>query len=447
MNVEKKFLQCIKDFNLISENDKILVAYSTGADSSALAFLLTKLKEYLKIGKIALAYLNHSIRKESDEEEIFAKQFAEKLGVEVFTKKVNIPYLSKKEKKSIEQKAREERYRFFTEILQEEGFNKIATGHHLSDLAETMVLWFIQGNKKGMIGFKPKEGSIIRPLYYLKKKEIFEYVKENRIPYREDITNKSVDYLRNKVRIEIIPELKKINNSLENSLMVLSNLAFVDEEFFSLQIEKFNFEEKTLNLSGIPDAIYYRVLDKWIYHQINCKISYNQIWQLIKNRKKRKYKLKICKNYYLIKENEIYILKIERKKEKVNYYYEIKAGDEVLVKEANTKIKSYITDIKNLSDIKNEKKIVCFDIGKIDKDTKFIIRNRKKGDRFKPFGSSEKKLKDVMIDLKIPADMRDSIPLVVFQDKILWVAGYKRSAYFPINEKSKNVICFEIKEV
>ncbi|EDP73556.1 cell cycle protein MesJ, partial [Hydrogenivirga sp. 128-5-R1-1] len=80
MNVEKKFLQCIKDFNLISENDKILVAYSTGADSSALAFLLTKLKEYLKIGKIALAYLNHSIRKESDEEEIFAKQFAEKLG-------------------------------------------------------------------------------------------------------------------------------------------------------------------------------------------------------------------------------------------------------------------------------------------------------------------------------------------------------------------------------
>ncbi len=447
MNVEKKFLQCIKDFNLISKNDKILIAYSTGADSSALAFLLAKLKDYLKIKKIALAYLNHSIRKESDEEEIFAKQFAEKLGVEVFTKKVNIPYLSKKEKKSIEQKAREERYKFFTEILQEKGFNKIATGHHLSDLAETMVLWFIQGNKKGMMGFKPKEGNIIRPLYYLKKEEIFEYVKKNNIPYREDVTNKSIDYLRNKVRIEVIPKLKEINESLESSLMVLSNLAFVDEDFFSSQIEKFKLEEKILNLSGVSDAIYYRILDKWIYYQINCKISYNQMWQLIKNRKKKKYKLKICKNYYLIKENETYILKKEEKKEKINYSYEIKAGGEILIKESNVKIKSYITDIENLPNIKDEKKVACFDIGKIDKNTKFIIRNRMKGDRFKPFGSSEKKLKDVMIDLKIPVDMRDNIPLVVFQDKILWVAGYKRSAYFPINENSKKVICFEIKEV
>ncbi len=95
--------------------------------------------------------------------------------------------------------------------------------------------------------------------------------------------------------------------------------------------------------------------------------------------------------------------------------------------------------------IKNEKKIACFEIN--EDNLEFIVRSRKKGDKFKPFGSSMKKLKDIMIDLKIPADMRDNIPLVVFQDKILWIAGYKRSDFYPVNEHSKNVVCFKLKEV
>jgi len=221
MNVEKKFLKAIKDFNLISPDDKLIIAYSTGIDSSVLTYLFLKFKNYLKINKLALAYLNHKIRPESDVEEKFAISFAKSLNLEIYTKEVDVKKVANKLKKSVEQVGREERYKFFTQILQEKEFNKIATGHHLSDLAETMTLWFIQGNKNGLKGFKPQEGNIIRPLYLIKKEEIYKYAEEKDIKFNEDYTNYSMDYMRNKVRHEIIPKIKEINPSFEKSMLVM----------------------------------------------------------------------------------------------------------------------------------------------------------------------------------------------------------------------------------
>ena len=105
-------------------------------------------------------------------------------------------------------------------------------------------------------------------------------------------------------------------------------------------------------------------------------------------------------------------------------------------------IESFLIDAKNF---KKEEDVECFDI---PQDSTLEIRTRKKGDRFLPFGkNSEKKLKDVLIDLKIPKYMRDSIPLLVYNNKILWIIGYKRSGYFPVSENAKKVICFRYKEV
>ncbi len=447
MNVEKKFLQAIRDFNLISPKDKILIAYSAGVDSSVLTYLLNKFKNYLNIDRLAIAYLNHGIRKEANEEESFIEQVAQKFGIEFFIKKVNVPELARSENKSIEEKGREERYKFFTEILQRKDFNKLATGHHLSDLVETVILWFIQGNKKGLQGFKPKENFIIRPLYYLKKDEIKKYAMEKNIEFKEDMTNYSTEYMRNKVRLEVIPLLKKVNPSIEDSLFVMSQLISVDEEYFSQRVKEIELEKNQIDITDIEKPVLYRFLDLWVLNKTKCKVSYRQIYNILKNLDKANYRLQICKDFYLVKKNNIIQIEKITHENNISYEYYLKPGQEVFIKEANLKIKAFITDKENLPDIKNEKNVVCFDIPDLNENTLFIVRNRKEGDRFKPFGSSEKKLKDVFINLKVPKNMRKNIPLVIFRDKILWLAGYKRSAYFPIKENSKQIICFEIKEV
>ncbi len=453
--VEKKFLKAVKEFQLIQPQDKILIAFSGGIDSTVLTYLLIKLRKYLQIDKLALAHLNHKLRgQDSDLDEKFALEFGKKHNIPVFTKSVDIKILAKERKKSIEEVAREERYKFFKEILKKENLNKIATGHHLSDLVETMFLWFIQGNKKGIKGFKPKDNNIIRPLYLIKKEEIESYAKERNIPYRVDITNFQTDFLRNKVRHLIIPEAKKINPSIETSFFYMSYFLNLDEDFFKEELKRLsqNFQKDEIKLKwflDLPEAIQYRFLQEWVYRKTGIFLSYKQLYDLIKIIKKEDgtKEYSISGKYLLTKSYQSIKIKGYNRKPKKSYLYTLKPGDEVVLKEVGLKIKAFYADEKILREnIFNDKNFVCFSID--EENPIFEIRPRMKGDRFIPFGrSSEKKLKDIMIDLKIPKDMRDTIPLLTHRNKILWIVGYKRSNLFPIDKTSKKIICFKTEEV
>ncbi|ACO04445.1 MAG TPA: tRNA(Ile)-lysidine synthetase [Persephonella sp.] len=451
--VEKKFLEAVKKYSLISEGDRILVAFSGGIDSTVLTYLLIKFRDHLKISDIYLAHLNHSLRKESDEDQRFCEDFAKKYGLEIFTKKVDIKSLAEKEKKSIEQKAREERYSFFRKVMEERSINRLATGHHLSDLVETMIMWFIQGNRKGIKGFRPKERDIIRPLYLINKDQIENYAREKGIEYRIDITNFETDFLRNRIRHNIIPHIKGINPSLEGSLLTLSYFLSLDDQYLEEESEKIS--QKFLNgkieleeLLVYDKALVYRAIQNWIYRKTGVYPSYRQIMDIMEiiEKKEGTKSIRLSPEYNLIRRySTLYIEKVKEKTEP--YQYRIKPGEKIFVKEANLYIKSYIETDYTLDKLKDERKKVCFQIESME-DAEFVVRNRRKGDRFIPFGrKKEKKLKDVMIDLKIPSDMRENIPLVVYGNKILWIAGYKRSAYFPVTEKGKKLICFELEEV
>lgn len=449
--IEKKFLKAIKDFGLISKNDRILVAFSGGVDSAVLVELLLKLKERLKISDISLAHLNHSLRgKESDEDEKFCINFAQERGLVIYTKKVDVKKLAKENKMSVEEAARSVRYSFLKKILKEKNYTKLATGHHLSDLVETMILWFIQGNRKGIKGFKPREDIIIRPMYYIKKDEISGYAERNQIPYRVDLTNFKTDILRNRIRHNIIPQLRSINPSLEKSMLTESLLLQMDDDYLNAESKRFSqlFLTEKIKLSeikNIPQALLYRLFTEWIYRITGIYPSYTKILNIlyILNKKGEK-KLNLGKGYILIKSYDYLFIQAQGKKKEI--FYKIKVGDQIFIKEAGIVLKSYLTDKVDKRRLKDEKNFVCFDIR--EEKPEFIIRSRKEGDRFLPFGrKTEKKLKDLFIEMKIPRHMRDTIPLLEFRNKILWVIGYKRSGHYPIDEKTEKMICFEIKEV
>jgi len=451
--IEKKFLKAIKDFHLINKNDNILVGFSGGVDSVVLTTLLLKFKDTLGISKLAIAHLNHSLRaKESHRDEEFSQSFAKQNKIPLFTKKIDIKKVAKKEGLSVEEAGRKERYAFLKEIASREGFNKIATGHHLSDLVETMLLWFIQGSRKGIKGFKSKENSIIRPLYYITKPQIEQYANKNKIPYIVDTSNLSTDIPRNLIRHEVIPILKKINPSLENSMLMEALILQMDEDFLEEEADRFSqkFPKNFIKLSEIedlPDALKYRVLADWIYRNTGIYPSYRKIMMALNllNKEGEK-RLKIGNGYVVIKSYDIIFINKEEKKE--DFKYKIKPGEEIYLKELGIILKCYTADKNKIGreKLKQEKKIACFDIS--EEEPEFMVRNRKKGDRFLPFGhKSEKKLKDIFIQLKIPKYMRDTIPLIEFRNKILWITGHKRSGYFPITDKTEKMICFEIKEV
>jgi len=448
--IEKKFLQTVREYDLIQPKDKILVAFSGGVDSVVLTYLLDKFKNYLKISDIYLAHLNHKLRGLEAEENVkFVKDFAKKYNLKLFLKEVDIKKLAKEKKQSIEQVGREERYKFFREIIDKYNLDKLATAHHLSDLAETLTLWFIQGNKRGLKGFYPKDNNIIRPLYLLKKEDIEAYAKEKGLEYHLDKTNFDTKYLRNKVRHKILPLMREINPSVENSLKVLSDFLKFDEEFFNDYIKSIGnkyIDGNKLKLEVVKEkpAIQYRIIQNWL-NKLGINPSYIQLEEILKLLKKEGYREYFLRDdAILIKDYKFLYLK-NKKDRKSEFLYRIKPNDEVYIKESKIKIKAYFIDKLDLDKVKKDKNIECFEID--EPNPEFILRSRRAGDRIKLFGGGEKKLKDLFIDLKIPKNMRDLIAVLEYNNNILWIVGYRRSALYPVKNFSKRVICFEIKEV
>lgn len=449
MNLEKKFLYTVRKFNLISKGDKVLIAFSGGPDSVLLASLLIKFKNYLGIEEVGLAHLNHLLRPDAGQDEEFSISFADKNSLRIFTKRVDVKALAKSGKRSVEDVGREERYRFLRETASREGFNKIATAHHLSDLAETMTLWFLQGSKKGLKGFKPLSGDIIRPLYYLTKEEIVEYCKKNNLNFVVDLSNLSEKYLRNRIRLKVIPVLKEVNTSLEASLERMSYFINLDEEYFDRRLEELSsgldgdFLPKS-KLEGLDDAIVYRLFQRWL--DINgVVISYQQLRSLLEffHSPDGKISLGLGKGKRLIFTGEGF--KLVEHLESRGFKYKLKVGERLYIKEADVWIESFRSKAVEIESLKKDENVECFDL----EGEEFTVRSKEEGDKMVPFGhKSERKIKDIFIDMKIPKYKRNSIPLVVFGDKILWVCGYKRSALYPLTDGSKDVVCFRLlKEV
>lgn len=452
---KKNILKTINKYNLIEENDKIVVGVSGGADSICLLHFLNKMKSELKI-EIFAVHINHCMRGEEAEEDTrFVQKFCQNLNINLDIFYYNIEEEAKKLNMSFEEAGRYFRYKSFNETLKKYKANKIAVAHNKNDNVETFFMRLFRGSGiKGLAGIPFKRDEIIRPLLNCTRDLIEEYCEKNNIIFRNDSTNFKDIYTRNKIRLNLIPNIQKEFNSnlietISNTIntfneenIFLENLAkkyFLEcltekrENFISLNIELLkkydiaikkrilrlaisNFNNELYNISSEHINFILSILEKQsgkmlnMPKNINIKIIYNNLCLFLEEKSQD-----FC--YYLPEDEIIFIKEIKKyvvltKKKNNNFFYS----------------KVYT---------------ISFRYDKI-KD-KLIIRTRKPGDVILLNGM-HKKIKNLFIDLKIPSLNRNKIPILCENEKIIAIPEFFVSDNYKILNNEKDIIYLHIWE-
>ncbi|MBL4930624.1 tRNA lysidine(34) synthetase TilS [Clostridium paridis] len=456
--MKEKVTNYIYENKLINPGDKILVALSGGPDSVCLINLLIEMRDEFNIS-VGAAHINHMLRgDEADADEEYVRKICELNNIPCYVKRVDINKVSKEKGISSEMAGREERYNFFDEIRTRYLYDKVALAHNSNDQAETVLMRLMRGSGlEGLTGIKAKRDEIyIRPILSCERSEIENYCIEKGLNPRIDKTNLENIYSRNKVRLELIPYIREnFNTDIVNTLNRIALLLEKDSEFIQYYVEEAIekycvFNEKLIIKSGLfelKEAILTRVIKNSImrfsqkYYNIEMKHIYD-IVSLQTNKSGSRIslpnELEASNSYGNIE------IRFTNNDEKEN----IKENN-ILINKEN--VYNYLVEFYNynieFSVLKKDEKlnfskdslIKYFDYDKIVSSIE--VRRRKDGDAIKPYGmKGKKKLKDLFMDLKIPREDRDEIPLVCFNDEIAWIVGIRTSEDFKITKNTKNIL-------
>ena len=228
----EKVKSIIKKYNLINEEDKVLIGVSGGPDS------ITLLNTLYKLGyNICTAHINHGIRENADNDEKFVREFCEERNIPCFVKRVKLKEIESD--MTLEELGRKIRYDFFDEIMKQENCTKIATAHNANDNAETVLMNIVRGTgMSGLKGIEISRGNIIRPLLEVTRKEIEEYCEKENLNPCHDESNDEAIYTRNKIRLELIPYIENnINSNVVNNINRMSEIISDEEEYINKQVD------------------------------------------------------------------------------------------------------------------------------------------------------------------------------------------------------------------
>lgn len=262
----------IERYSMISPNDCLLAGVSGGADSVALLLLLIDISQFFNLNlSIGIAHVNHLLRgEESDRDEKFAINLAQKHNLPCYTIKVDVSLIAKQRRLSFEEAAREVRYSFYSQILEQDHYNKIALGHNSDDNAELVLMNILRGSgTKGISGIPPvRENWIIRPLIEVSRDEIVEYLRLKQQTYLFDSSNNDTTYIRNRVRHQLIPYLKEMYNpAITVTLNRLSRI-ITDENGYMEQETERVFNNSLLYRE--PSAVH---LNPKTFKEVHCALA------------------------------------------------------------------------------------------------------------------------------------------------------------------------------
>ncbi len=239
--MEQKVKKTIKQYQLIQNGDCLVLGVSGGPDSLAMMHILHEIQQEGEvIFSFSVAHVNHMLRKEAKEEEEFVKEMCQKLGINFFSKSIDVKQTAHTKKIGLEEAGRDARYEFFNEIAQKIGANKIAIAHHLNDKIETIIMNLLRGSGlAGLKGMEPiKNQKYIRPLLECTKKEIEAYCKQKGLEPKIDETNFDNTYTRNKIRNVVIPYIEKeFNPNILETIDRLSKLVEEEDTYLEKQVK------------------------------------------------------------------------------------------------------------------------------------------------------------------------------------------------------------------
>ncbi len=430
--MEKAFKNEIKSQFPYLSNSKILLAVSGGVDSVVLAHLC-------KIAKLdfTLAHCNFNLRdEESDADEDFVAALAKKMNLALFVENFDTEQYAKDNSLSIQMAARDLRYEWFEELRLKHQFDFILTAHHANDSLETFFINLIRGTGlEGLSGINADSNYIIRPLLNFSRKEILAYAEENKISWREDSTNASTKYLRNKIRHELVPVLEEINPQfLETFLKTQSHLKENEElieDYLSLLYPKiigkteYGYSLDINYLKKVPNssAILYQLLKSFGFTE------WNDVYHLLDAQPG---KMVFSTSHRLIKDRDYLLLtEIDKTEDKV---YKIAKNEDFAMLPMGTFSFSEVKEI-------NEKASNCIYIDPEKLEFPLTVRKWQQGDIFYPFGmKGKKKLSDFFKDKKLSLPEKENSWLLCSGEKIVWVINQRADRRFSITSSDQKII-------
>lgn len=411
---------------------KILIAVSGGVDSVVLTDLCKKAGL-----NIALAHCNFNLREtESKTDQEFVVEMAERMNLEVFVEEFDTLSFAEEHKISVQMAARELRYQWFEELRQAIGFDYIFTAHHANDNLETFLINLSRGTGlDGLTGIPETNGFLLRPLLPFSRIEIEEYAQLNKLIWREDSSNTSTKYLRNQIRLEVIPKLMEMNphlldnfNKTVNHLQQSSDLV---EDYISALFgkvskkEPFGYSFLIQNLQSIPNlrGVLYELFKSFGFTQ------WDDIYDLLEAQSG---KIVYSSTHRLIKDRgKLLLTTLDEPEEET---YELKEGEKTIELPIGT---FHLEEVDNLSGKSSDSVILD------KKKLKFPLTFRKwrEGDFFYPSGmEGKKKLSKFFKDKKLSLPEKEVVWLLCSEGKIVWVIGYRADERFTGKEKSTSLL-------
>lgn len=453
-----KVRDAIERHGMLQRGATVIVAVSGGADSAVLLHLLNRLKEELSL-KLVVCHLNHNLRgRESTRDMSFVKALAAKLGLRFAGKT-----LAKGELKgagSLQDAAREKRYAFLEETARKYRAEKVALGHTMDDQAETVLMRLLKGSSlKGLSGIAFVRGPYVRPLLDVPRKEIEEYAAANGVAYVTDSSNLTDKYLRNDIRLNLIPYLRKnYNPNIIETLARTASALASDNDYLERETRRV-LPEAVLDrkkdrimldrerLAVLHEAISARLFLAAVGHiDKNADISsvhVESFRNVVKGKKPNATAdlpgLKVTREYGRV------ILSKAVSEPAVSFSATLKVPGTTKVKGAGAVFKTSLLR-KPPARFASGPLVAYFDYDEVPGPV--IIRQMIPGDRIVPFGmKGHRKLKDIFIDKKVPKPLRQKVPVLSSGDVVIWAAGIRQSELCKVKKTTRRVLKVEVSEL
>jgi tRNA(Ile)-lysidine synthase len=444
----------IDKYNMLDFGDKVIVGVSGGPDSLCLLHVLKELSGEYGC-KLYAAHLNHQFRGEAaDRDAAFVDEICAKWGIPAFIEVFDVPAYIKETGLSPEEAGREIRYRLFDRVCERVGGNKIAVAQNQNDHVETILMRFMRGSGiDGLKGIEAVRGNIIRPLLEIERRRIEEYCAENNLTPRVDKTNLEPIYHRNKVRLQLIPYIEKnFNPNIMKALSRFSGLIKDENDFMETEAEEKLegiaefFEDRVVidipRLMAVHTALQRRIVRQCVERLSNTLNGFEfkhfeGVLALLQKATGAAmvlpHKLKVFRSYDKLVLAK-HIVKADKK-----CYYKLKYDYNNSIETDKGCITVEKRKVKEIGELRGQKDIIYIDSSKVKNE--LVIRCRQAGDMFAPIGmKGTKKLKDYLIDEKVPREERDELELIADGNEIVWIVGGRLSEKYKITDKTSEAI-------